>query len=165
MKVKITIVLMLCSLLFTSCFGNKAQAEAAQKEFTVENDAIPPNFGKDKDAIVVVVKRGRRSYDRYLKKAFEENYHGNYEFVKQDDLSDSKYKDAAKYKYLFDYANGSTSINTYANGGTSSLTYKRFFVKDREADKIYKSGAEFRSFALAMKIYAENLEKKRIAEQ
>lgn len=49
----------------------------------------------------------------------------------------------------------------FDNGMSASLTYKRFYVKDRLNDSIYRSNSEFTYFGKAIEVYITNLEKKR----
>ena len=135
-----------------SCSGKKHM----KTEFTEENKAIPPTFGKDKEAVLICVLQGRGTYDRYLKSAAK-NYSGPVAFVKYDELESDPYSDKTKYRYLFDYGSGSTVH--YSNG--PSVNVKRFHVVDRLENKKYESGAEFSFFAKAMKVYMANLETKR----
>lgn len=164
MKLKIILLLSL-SLIFNSCFiGKSIESSGAKSEFTVENNAIPPEFGKERDVVVIGILQGRKSYDRYLKKAFTKNYNGEYILISEDELSNSEYNNKQKYRYIFDYSSGSSSSTYSSSGQSSSITYKRFFIHDRLKDKSYQSGAEFTYFAEAMSIYIENLEEKRISQ-
>lgn len=155
------LLLMIITLSLNSCFIAKSiEAKHARAEFTTENKAIPPSFGKS-NAILLCVLQGRNSYDKYLKSAVKNNYKGEYVLIYPYDLSLEKYNDKEKYRYVFDYGYGSTITTTWSDGLSASSTYKRFNVYDRLEDKKYESGAEFSFFANAMKIYMANLEIKR----
>ncbi len=157
------LLLMMLILSLNSCFIGKAiESGKARKEFTEENKAIPPLFGK-KNTVLLCVLHKRNSYDKYLKSAVKKNYKGEYVLIYLSDLKSDKYKDKEKYRYVFDYGSGSSSSTTYSDGMSSSITYKRFSVFDRLENKKYESGAEFGFFANAMKIYMANLEIKRIS--
>ncbi len=161
MKTKVYFLLLL-SLTLNSCFiGKSIEAAAARSEFTEENDAIPPEFGSDKNVFVIGILQGRKSYDNHLKKVFKKNYKGNYILIPINELSNPEYNNKELYRYIFNYSGGSSSSTTYSNGLSSSVTYKRFFIKDRSIDKKYECGAEFTFFGKAMSIYIENLETKR----
>lgn len=160
MKILRFLTLMSLTLLLNSCFALKASdANNARKEYTVENNAIPPQFGQDSNEVLLCMKKNRKSYDKYLKSAAE-LYNGKYEIISEAQLASDKYSDTKKYRYMFDYEGG-TQVH-YSNGGTA--TAKRFYIKDRLEDKDYKSGAEFTFFAKVMKVYFENLEAKRITK-
>lgn len=159
MKILRFFTLISFTLILNSCFALKASdANNAKKEFTVENNAIPPQFGQDSNEVLLCIKKNRKSYDKYLKAAAE-LYKGKYEIVSEAQLNSEKYSDTKKYRYIFDY-NGGTQVN-YSNGNTA--TAKRFYVKDRLEDKDYSSGSEFTFFAKVMKVYFENLEAKRVS--
>lgn len=159
------LVTLLCFTL-QSCFIGKAiETKKARQEFTVENEAIPPDFGKNEDEVLLFVLKGRRSFDKWIKKAAK-GYTGAHELVLESDMSNSKYSDKVKYRYKFDYSPGTVVTRTnMSTGRSSSSTYKRYYVGDRMSDKTYQSGAEFTYFAKAMRVYVENLNLKRIAEQ
>ena len=112
----------------------------------------------------------RKSYDKWVEKAFENNYFGKYELVKKEDLKQSKYNDIQKYRYYFTFEKGTEyTIKTtsqdvgFKNPNTKSYTsnYKRYYIFDRLNEKKYSSGAEFSYFSTAMEVYARNLEAKR----
>jgi len=134
-------------------------------EFSEENKAIPPQFGKNNTVLLCVIK-GRGSYDNYLKKAAKKYYMGECVFVSKEEEKSPKYADKGKYRYYFDYSEGATHTQIYRNangtiGGENSVTWKRFHVYDALEDKKYESGAEFSHFAQAMNAYMANLETKR----
>ncbi|MFG6686890.1 hypothetical protein ACGK9U_09935 [Mariniflexile sp. HNIBRBA6329] len=164
MKKTIKIISLLFIILcLNSCFiGKSIQSSKARSEFTEENDAIPPNFGKFEHTVIVGILKGRRSYDKYLKSAFKKNYNGAYVLLTREELKKPEYRNMSKYRYVFDYTLGTTRSTIYSDGLSSSVTLKRYYVEDRIEDKIYQSGAEFSYFAKAMKIYVANLEKKRL---
>jgi hypothetical protein len=153
------------SITLSSCFiGKSIEASHMKQEFTEENDAIPPDFGKDNSTLLVILQ-GRNSYDNYVKRAVKNNYNGKYILVLSTDYYSGDYTDVNEYRYLFDYTNGSTSSTTFSNGMSASSTAKRYYIKDRLKDKMYQCGAEFGFFAKALEIYFQNLESKRISIQ
>ncbi|VXB37047.1 conserved exported hypothetical protein [Flavobacterium sp. 9AF] len=153
--------LFFCCLFLQSCFVGKAiEVPKLKEKFSEENNAIPPDFGKD-DTILLVMLRGRKSYDKYVLKAVQNNYFGKYIFVEAKDFYAGTYADREVYKYIFDYTDGSTSTALYSDGMQSSVTAKRFYVKDRLNEKMYQSGAESAYFAKALEAYFINLEEKR----
>lgn len=158
---KILLLLLFTSTL-QSCFISKAiETRKMKREFIENNGAIPPDFGKDYTVLMVQL-RGRGSYDRYLKSAAKK-YLGEYIIVKTDESIDEKYPDKKKFRYVFDYSDGSTVTTQFSNGKSASSVYKKFYVYDRLKKIRYQSGAEFTFFAKAMKIYFKNLELKRIS--
>lgn len=155
--------LLLVILLFTqSCFISKSVARSkARKTFTVENNAIPPDFGKEPTTLLVILRESK-GYNRWAKKAVRKKYFGEYVFITRADLEKEEYKDTTKYRYLFDYAAGSTgSSYGYTSTGVryeTTLVFKKYYVYDLKTGKTYKSGAEFTNYGEAMKAYFENLE-------
>lgn len=141
-----------------SCSGKRHM----KTEFTEENKAIPPEFGSDKNTVLVCVLQGRNSYDKYLKSAVKKNYKGQYVLVNSKQLNEAPYNDTSKYRYAFDYGSGSSVSYT---GSSLSTTFKRFHIYDRLNKKKWESGAEFSFFAKAMKVYMANLEAKRQSMQ
>jgi len=140
-----------------SCFIAKLiETPKMKKAFTEENNAIPPNFGQRKEVLLLVLK-GRDSYDGYLKRAFKKNYFGSFVAITENELYSDKYSDKEKYRYTFDYS--SDTGYSYSNGVSGN--FKKFLVFDRLELKTYQNGKHFGFFAKAMKVYAANLEKKR----
>lgn len=142
-----------------SCFG---VPQSLKNEFTEKHNAIPPDFGKEKTVFLVVL-RGRSSYDKYVKSAVKKYYKGDYVFVnvKKESIDNEKFSDKNKYRYYFDYSDGSTQTTTFSNGQSASSTFKRFYVYDRLMEKRYQSGGETGLFGKALKAYMGNLEIKR----
>lgn len=153
------LLFILIATCFVSCFGVPS---GLKKEFTEAHNAIPPDFGKEKTVFVVIL-RGRGSYDKYVKSAVKKYYKGEYVFVnvKKESLNNDKFSDKNKYRYYFDYSDGSTVTTTFSNGQSASSTYKRFYVHDRLLEKRYQSGGETALFGKALKAYMGNLEIKR----
>lgn len=158
MKTK-TILILFSAFLLQSCFSGK-EIKAAQSEFTEENEAIPAEFGSDENTVMVGILRHRNAYDKWVEKAFEDNYNGEYVLLYEHQLSEPEFSNKEKYRYIFDYSDGTIKHSTKY----PSVTYKRFYVKDRLEDKMYQSGAEFYHFSKAMAVYVENLEKKRLSK-
>lgn len=156
------LLFVLITTCFVSCFGVPS---SLKKEFTEAHNAIPPDFGKDNSTVFLVVLRGRGSYDKYVKGAVKKYYKGEYVFVnvKKESINSEKYSDKNKYRYYFDYSDGSTITTTFTNGQSASSTLKRFFVEDRLLNKRYQSGGESSLFGKALKAYMGNLEIKRLS--
>lgn len=156
-------LLMILTLSLNSCFILKGiESKYAKTDFTTENDAIPPSFGEN-NAILLCVLKDRNSYDKFLKSAVKKNYKGEYVLIYSSDLSSDKYKDLEKYRYIFDYDDGTVNTTSWSDGLSASSTMKRFYVGDRLEKKIYQTGTEYSYFANAMKIYMTNLEIKRMS--
>lgn len=151
------IVIISISISLQSCFVSKSSdIKNMRSEFSVENNAIPPNFGKNKSEVLLVLITGF-AVDKFHKKALKEKYFGEYELHNPKTDLDEKFPDKSKYRYVF-VTGGGTSYGQGNLGGQ----YKRYFVYDRLDKKEYSSGAEFSNFALALKIYMENLNTQRL---
>jgi hypothetical protein len=156
-------LLMILTLSLNSCFIAKAISKGkARREFTEENKAIPPSFGKANEVILCILQ-DRNSYDKFLKSAFKKKYKGDYVLVYKPDLYSAKYADKEKYRYVFDYDGGSIMTTAWSDGLSASSTMKRYYIYDRLENTKYQTGGEFGFFALAMRCYVENLEIKRLS--
>ncbi|WP_431244346.1 hypothetical protein ACQ9BO_08475 [Flavobacterium sp. P21] len=168
MKLNLSLILILLlafTLSLNSC-GAIAKGHA-KKHFTEKEDAIPPEFGKFDNQVLLIVLKKRSSYDKYVKSAAK-RYLGKYEFITYDKIESEKYKDKTIYRYVFDYDEG-TSRTVYYSGNSqfhtppssSTIIFKQFYVRDRFTNKQYKCGYESAYFGKALKAYMENLELKR----
>ena len=137
-------------LLLGSCFYKSY----ALSKITVENGAIPPDFGKD-ETILLCIVYDRRSYDRYLKKHVTKRYHGKYEFVERGNVHE-KYANASKYRYKFYHEK---TYRNYPNHGTTG-SYS-FYIEDRLKNATYYCPISSSFFGKTIKAYMINLEKKR----
>jgi hypothetical protein len=145
-------IITLFSILTMNSCGSVSKSYA-KEEFTEEFKAIPPDFGS-KNTILLITLRQKSSYDYYLKEAAQ-LYKGEYVFIGLGEEILPEYSDKEKFRFVFDYSDGSRS---------KELIAKRFFVKDRVEDKIYQCGYETAFFGKALKAYMENLELKRISK-
>lgn len=155
-------LLLMVLIVTQSCFiGKSVERSKARKAFTIKNHAIPPNFGKEPTTLLIIL-RDRKGYNKWVKKAVKNNYFGEYVFVTREDLEKEEYKNTTKYRYLFDYADGSkrqvTATNSSGISYPTTITFKQYFIMDLKTNFVYKSGAEFSYFSEAMKAYFENLE-------
>ncbi|MCB9335513.1 MAG: hypothetical protein H6586_05150 [Flavobacteriales bacterium] len=140
------------------------------KKATVENGAIPENFGKEETIMIFIIK-DRKSYDKYLKKNVEENYGGKYVYLLKEDLENKKYQDKNLYRYVMDYETHSSNMTTYnpgnslnnANNGfqSTSVTGYSYSIYDRKEDKEYPSNVSSGLFGKLIKGYVINLEAER----
>ncbi len=119
---------------------------------------------------------GKRSYDKYLEKNFEENYFGKYIIITKAELESAKYKNTDTYRYVFeedyhqDTPKPSGSQIAEANkraterGGGAGVdytpdVYAKFQVSDRKSGTIYRTKHGTGAFAKWMKAYIQALEK------
>ncbi len=139
-------------LLLSSCISTM--------KTTIRDDGkqIPPHFGKE-EATLLVIRKGKRSYDKYLEKNFADNYFGKYEIVEEAFVSNKKYSDKKKYRYVFD--EDKHTVNRSAGSIPNSSTYAMFGVTDRLSGETYKTKHGTGAFSKWMKVYIQALEKAR----
>jgi hypothetical protein len=152
---------------------------ASSMKATIKDDGtqIPPGFGK-KNEILLVIRKNKRSYDKYLEKNFEENYFGKYIIIDAADTLNSKYKNTDTYRYIFaeDYH---METPTYTAGQQQEATqrqmerrggpgldytpdvYAKFQVTDRKSGVIYRTKHGTGAFSAWMKAYIQALENAR----
>ena len=137
---------------------------------------IPPDFG-NADQVLLVIRKGKNSYDKYLEENFEKNYLGKYVIIYKEDLRGPDYKNIDVYRYVFDedlhqeYISAS-SIELAANRGRHFKddgqnldyglhTYAKFQVQDRRTGTVYRTKHGAAAFSKWMKAYIQALEKAR----
>ncbi|NPV51792.1 MAG: hypothetical protein HPY60_11450 [Candidatus Methanofastidiosum sp.] len=150
--------------LFNSC----ASVSSVAKKITIESGEVPPDM-KSEEFIIIGVLKGRRSYDKYVKKEFSK-YTGNYILAQKDEITE-KYSDVNKYRYIMDYtkeSSTSTKYNpNYKQHGSqpfedNTTTGYRYFIQDRKENKEYTRKSRSSNFKLEMRAYITALESIRI---
>jgi hypothetical protein len=150
-------ILIICvSFLFNSCKSSEAVAE---KYLTIDQGAIPPDFGKD-DSILLVCADAYY-FTKRKEKVMEDNYSGNYEFGCLYS-TDHPYGDVDKYRYIF-------TVTTGIGSGTNSLnrpsTVIVISILDRKENKTYRSKRVSLNWFNFSKAYIRKLDQQRIANQ
>ena len=178
MKIKqVTTALLFAALplLLVSCM--------ASMKNTIDDDGqqIPPGFGK-KTETLLVIRKNKRSYDKYLEKNFEENYFGKYVIIDAADTVNQRYKNTDIYRYIFaedyhmetpTYTAGQRAAadqtQTERRGGPgldyTPDVYAKFQVRDRKSGTVYRTKHGTGAFAAWMKAYIQALEKARQKNQ
>lgn len=166
MKKTITASALGLVILFASCGAIVKGVSGSQ--ISVEKHAIPPDFGKDSSYLVCLTS-GKNSYDKYLKKGTEKNYHGPHVYINEKDIHSPEYADSTKYRYLF-----SRSVSSYSNrqfsaqSGTfsnSNITTNSFGIYDRMTGITYKCPVTSSFFAKLIESYMSKLEEQRLKYQ
>ncbi|MFC0776342.1 hypothetical protein [Terrimonas alba] len=141
-----------------------------------DGEQVPPDFGNTNETLLVI-RKGKRSYDKYLEENFEKNYFGKYIIIDKSELESSKYKSIEVYRYVFDeefnqeYISANSAQRS-ANRGRQFKdngqsvdyglhTYARFQVQDRRTGTVYKTKHGTGAFSKWMKAYIQALEKSR----
>lgn len=145
---------------------------------TIDDDGkqIPPDFGNTNE-ILLVIRKGKRSYDKYLEENFEKNYFGKYIIIDRVELESDKYKNLEVYRYVFDedyhqvYTtgngqqvdfNGDSKVKGQAQRNDPGLQmYAKFQVLDRRSGTIYRTKHGTAAFSKWMRAYIQALEKSR----
>lgn len=167
----ITLLLIIISLQSCGILVKKAiTVSKAKKEYTVENYAIPPEFGNNSNEVLIGILKESKNYNNYLKRKIKKSYNGNYVLISDHELNSKKYSDLEKYRYVFTYKQGTKittsvqTINGFTSGGNSYILQK-FYVYDRLKKIEFISGAEFKFWAKSMEIYLKQLENQRIKNE
>lgn len=157
---KILLLLFVCFTM-QSCSVEK---NGMKKEFTEKNNAIPPDFGVNKNEILLVVTKDIRRYDTKLIKFVKKYYSGKYEFISPEEYNtNAKFSDKLIYRFIFNCRAGRT-LSGCRNEKTCFIAgYKRFFVYDRLNEKRFESGAEFGNYGLGVMVYMKNLNTKQLS--
>lgn len=132
---------------------------AQSKHLFGDQNAIPPDFGKD-TSTVLVQRTEKNKINKCLEETWQEYYFGAFKMVDKNEI-DSLYTDKSKYRYVFrtaiffEPASGSGEYRTPATNNYSCDVW------DRSNDKVY--GLDYLSggYAGIMKNYVKELEKKR----
>jgi hypothetical protein len=144
--------------LFSSC-GALSKA-LVKPHITKEKGAIPPDYGKDGEVLLIMLK-DRKGYNKAMKKAAEKWYNGPYELVTNDQLGDGKYDDVDKYRYRLYMEEVTKSTSTYNSrtGGMSSgslLTYQAY-IYDTKFKRRYDSPATSSFYKKIAEVYMKRL--------
>lgn len=164
-RVKLILSVFTAVLILSSC-GIITGAGNSSKEsgqYTEENGAIPPDFGKNKSAILLVMKAGMKSYDKTLGSMTEKYYTGTFEYTLLGKLDQDKFADKEVYRFYFDHDPGTEVTYRSSDGSTHTTHRKQFFVYDRLNDVKYKCGSESSDWDMVVKAYMQNLDAKRLS--
>ena len=130
---------------------------AAKNSLSVKKGTVPTDFIA-KDQTLIVLLWGDRSYDKYVKKAFNKFYTGKKKFVTFSDLKNNEeYQDLDKYPFV--YSQGPGDLEMY-EGTSYSYTFsgsRPFHIFDRRSKTFYRP--KFRSgfFGRVMQGHAKAL--------
>ena len=149
----------------TSCsvvIGGALIKKKGLRELTVENGAIPPEFGVT-DSTLVCIIRNRNGYDKHMKKHVANEYHGKHTFATWDEVdAGGEYGDVDSYRYVF--SGDIREIDGGDNGPfmNTKMTTESFYIYDRKDAKTYRSPFTSSFFAKVIQAYVINLEKERV---
>lgn len=155
-------------VLMTSC-GEWVSAmidkSKALKVITIENEAIPPEFGQNNTTLLCMLN-GNKGHDKGMIKNVPEKYHGKCEFVQKRELNSEKYEDVSKYRYYF-YIDKEVKKSTSRNLSTGryethNIVTTSYFIIDRKEDIAYECPMKSNAYGKMIKAYMTNLEAVRL---
>lgn len=149
-------VLISLTMSFSSCrlFVN-AVAKGKLKE---ANGAIPPDFGKNSEVLIVALT-GDPKFEKVMLKIVPNKYRGESLLLYPKEIKADKYSDLNKYRYIFTYEKGSDYVDR--GTGKHAFTTKQFYVLDRRENKKYLKKFTSSWWPSVAKAYLKNLDKKR----
>jgi len=155
LKVSFGALLLLCvTATIFSCMG------VMKSSIKEDGKQIPPEFGKE-DVTILVIRKGKRSYDKYLEKNFQENYFGKYVIIDEMEVNHKQYQDKKKYRYIFDEDKHTENRGMGRSTDFGQSTYAMFALTDRITGDVYKTKHGTGAFSAWMKAYVQALEKAR----
>ena len=161
MRVKVLILWSLFGISSTLLISCAPSIDRFRKVIKADDIQIPTDFGK-KDGTMLVIIKGKRNFDRYIEKNFEENYTGKYVFILEGEERDPDYKDVGKYPYIFGQ---DVSVQFFKNTGTKNFgvyKYGAMFLIDRQTKKLYQTKERNAAWSRLMRAYIQELEATRL---
>lgn len=164
-KLFLSTICIVLSLILNSC-GALVKGKA-NKYATVEQGAIPQEFGQDNITLLFITK-GKRSYDKYLKRNVKKAYHGKYKFISITDLSSDSYSNLDEYPYYFDFQ--AKQYQSYSQnevihgpgGGFKRSTVRKFAIHDRRTNTTYPIKMTSGYWSKLQRVYIKNMEAQRL---
>ena len=130
---------------------------------TIKEDdkQIPVGFGKE-DVTILAVKKTNR-YNKWLEERFPENHKGDYIIIDPRELTDTKYADTKKYRYIFDETETQGIRIERTTTGTMNMadTFVSFSLTDRSTGTLSKTRSMNAAPTALMRDYLKVLEKVR----
>lgn len=119
---------------------------------------IPPDFSSNK-TVLIVFKYSRNSVNKYLEKALEKEYTGEYRLLEKDGYVNPK--DTANARYFIMTMPKFIPGHFTAGGREGPETEYQMLMTDRVTKKIYYSKDSSTCFSCLFKDYFKKLEKLR----
>lgn len=168
---KLNFILLLMSLfsflILNSC-GQLVKL-SAKKWASEEKGAIPPDFGKNNETLLIIKEEGSKSYYKRTEKDLKKYYSGPYVIISKKEFQENeKYKDIAKYRYIYQYTYKSvTQTDPNKSNEINNVSYhvKRFSILDRKDNKLYKCGMTSSYWSKIQSSYLKNLNKKYLSSK
>ncbi len=125
MNIKLTNFVKNSALLITVILCFNACLVASNKMIKDNGKEIPADLGNTKTT-KLVMEHNKKNYDNSLEKNWNKHYTGDFIIISNDDVSQAKYQDTKKYRYVFDY-----SLTGSSATGRNTLEYS-FYLLDRQ---------------------------------
>lgn len=150
------LILVFSAFLLNAC----SSVSSVAKKITVKSGEIPPDM-LNEDFTIIAVVIGRKYYDKYVVKAFE-NYTGKYILATQEEIK-TKYSDSITYKYVMHHdfsqdRNLSYNASTGRMGNYAGATHYYYYIVDRQTGKKYKRKMGSSYFAKEMQAYVKAID-------
>ena len=115
----------------------------------------------NEDFTIIAVVIGRKYYDKYVAKAFE-NYTGKYILATQEEIK-TKYSDSITYRYVMHHdfsqdRNLSYNASTGRVSNYAGATHYYYYIVDRQTGKKYKRKMGSSYFAKEMQAYVKAID-------
>lgn len=154
-------------LIFPSC-SRRSFEKKLTSETTVEKGAIPADFGKS-NFTLLYVGFGREKVDNIVKEVLENEYHGKYEAVSNDEYQQNmrRYNDSTKYQYVLTISSSTTSHISVTSDHSGDMTFLHihYLLIDAKTKKTYNCPATVNWYEHVMKVYIQSLENQRKKNQ
>jgi hypothetical protein len=152
---KTFITCLACIVILSTTLQSCASTDSVANKITIASGEIPPGM-KSEDFTLVGAIKERRSFDKYMEKAFSK-YTGKYVLATENEMK-TKYADVNKYRYVMDYVRESGSVSQIGTGKSYSVPGKRFFILDRQTNKEYRRKTWSSYYGKEMQAYIKAIE-------
>lgn len=152
---KTLITYLVSTVILATSLQSCASTSSVSNKITIESGEIPPDM-KSEDFTLIGVLKERGSYDKYVKKAFE-NYTGKYVLATESEIKD-KYSDPNQYRYIMDYERETASLTVVGTNKSQTVPGKRYFILDRKANQEYKRKTWSSFYSKEMQAYLKAIE-------
>jgi len=149
-------IVIIISVTVSSC--SLVSLGVSKTKFTEEKGAIPPEFGKNEETLMIQLT-GDPKFEKYITKIAAHRYKEDYLILYPKEIKAKKYKDLDIFRYIFTYEKG----NDHVEQGTGKVrfTTKQFYIFDRKNNKKYIKDFSTSYWGMMCRAYLKNLSKKK----
>lgn len=169
MKTRITVIALAVGAMLSACSPSVRSLSKAHQ--TEAYGAIPAEFGGETSTVLFVLS-GDRRFDRHLQRQVRRRYLGPHTFVTAADLERPPFSNVNQFRYVFSMVQKREIRQAYRPENArhrrpiiepTAVTTYRFFVEDRQHQRVYESPISSPSREVMLQGYLHNLEAKREA--